>query len=318
MAAPVPDTVRGPVVDMEKGFFVEEIAEGLFWATEGAYQVMFLTTGQGVIVCDAPASIGGNILNAVSEVTNEPVTHVILGHSHSDHIGAANIFPSDATYIGHELTAETLRRHGDPRRPVPSVTFTDTYRLEVGNQTLVLDYKGVNHEPGNTFVYAPNQKVLFFVDVIFPGWVPFKNCAMTEDVPGFLKAHEDVLGYDFETIVAGHLTRLGTREDVEVQRDYFRDVRTSCETALRSINWMEVANEVGWDNLWVVFDAYLDRVAQTAAAEVTPKWLGRLAAADVFTEDHCWVMMESLRIDGGMVPGMSGMAEGGPEWAADR
>jgi hypothetical protein len=38
----------------------------------------------------------------------------------------------------------------------------------------------------------------------------------------------------------------------------------------------------------------------------------------VFTEDHCWAMVESLRIDAGMVPGMSGTAESGPEWAFDR
>jgi glyoxylase-like metal-dependent hydrolase (beta-lactamase superfamily II) len=171
---------------MQKGYLVEEIGDGLYWATEGAYQVMFLATGQGVIVCHAPASIGGNILNAIAEVTSQPVTHVILGHSHSDHIGAASSFPGEVTYIGHELTAATLRRHQDPRRPVPSLTFTDAYTLEVGSQTLVLDYRGVNHEPGNIFVYAPRQRVLFFVDVIFPGWVPFKNCAMTEDVPGFL------------------------------------------------------------------------------------------------------------------------------------
>jgi hypothetical protein len=29
-------------------------------------------------------------------------------------------------------------------------------------------------------------------------------------------------------------------------------------------------------------------------------------------------MMESLRIDGGMVPWMSGTAEAGPRWTADR
>lgn len=118
---------------------------------------------------------------------------------------------------------------------------------------------------------------------------------VTEEVlPDASKVHggglakRAVLGYEFDTLVAGHLTRLGMREDVEVQRDYIRDVRTACESALRSINWMDVANDVGWDNLWVVFDAYLDRLAEAAAAEVTPKWLGKLAAVDVFTEDHCW------------------------------
>lgn len=318
MAAPVPETVRGPAVDPQKGYFVEEIRDGVYWVTEGAYQVMFLTTGQGVIVVDAPPSIGENVMNAIAEVTAEPVSHVIYSHSHSDHIGAANMYPAEAEIIAHEEVANILRRHGDPRRPLPTVTFSDGYTLEVGNQKLLLEYKGVSHEPGNIFVYAPRQKVLMFVDVIFPGWVPFKNMAMTEDPLGCLQSHDHVLEYDFETIVAGHLTRLGTPEDVRVQREYMHDVKHACERALRSVNWMDLAQETGWENLWLLFDMYLDRIAQTAAAEVVPKWTGRLGAADVFTEDHCWVMMESLRIDAGMLPGPKGVVDEETWWTVRR
>jgi glyoxylase-like metal-dependent hydrolase (beta-lactamase superfamily II) len=126
MAAPLPDTAQGPVVDTERGFLVDEIGDGLCWVTEGVYKMMFLATGEGVIVADAPPSIGGNILNAIAEVTNEPITHVILGHSHSDHIGAANIYPADATHIGHELTAKTLKRHGGPEGRLPSIRSLST------------------------------------------------------------------------------------------------------------------------------------------------------------------------------------------------
>jgi hypothetical protein len=143
----------------------------------------------------------------------------------------------------HELTAETLKHRQDPRRPNSSVTFTDTYALEVGSQTLELDYEGVNTSQATSRV-RPKQKVRFFVDVVFPDWAPFRNRDMTEDAPGFLRAHDDVLGCDFDTIVAGHLTRLGAGEDVETQRDYFRGVRSACEAAMRSINWMQVAGEV--------------------------------------------------------------------------
>ena len=48
---------------------------------------------EGVIVVDAPPSIGENILAAIAEVTDEPITHVIYSHSHADHIGAAGIYP---------------------------------------------------------------------------------------------------------------------------------------------------------------------------------------------------------------------------------
>ena len=100
--APVPAAALGPAIDPTKGYFAEEIRDGLYWATDGIYQVMFLTTGEGVIVVDAPMSIGGNLLKAISEVTNEPVTHVIYSHYHRDHIGAASIYPSDAAIIAHE------------------------------------------------------------------------------------------------------------------------------------------------------------------------------------------------------------------------
>ena len=57
--------------------------------------------------------------------------------------------------------------------PIPTVTFTKNYTLQIGNQSLKLDYYGVNHLPGNIYIYAPKQKVLMLVDVVFPGWVPF-------------------------------------------------------------------------------------------------------------------------------------------------
>ncbi len=88
---------------------------------------MFLTTGEGVVAIDAPPTIGDNYLNAVAEVTDEPVTHVVYSHSHSDHIGTASLFPSNATYIASEDTAAILRRIDDPRgqcRHAPSRTAT--------------------------------------------------------------------------------------------------------------------------------------------------------------------------------------------------
>jgi hypothetical protein len=81
--------------------------------------------------------------------------------------------------------------------------------LQLGNQTLELNYYGDNHMPGNLFIHAPNQKALMLVDVVFPGWVPFLYLAIADNVTGFIKAHDIALdNYDFDTFVGGHLTRL--------------------------------------------------------------------------------------------------------------
>ena len=109
---PVPAGARGPAIPAS-GYLVEEIAGGLYWVTEGAYQTIFLTTGQGVILVDAPPSIGPNLALVIAEVTDEPVTHLVHTHHHTDHIGAAVLFP-DVTIIAHEATAELLTRSADP------------------------------------------------------------------------------------------------------------------------------------------------------------------------------------------------------------
>lgn len=82
--------------------------------------------------------------------------------------------------------------------PLPDVTFENEYTLSHGNQTPQLSYKGPNHQPGTIFIYAPSQKVLMLVDVVFPRWAPFAYLGEAEDVPGFVRAHDEILQYSFK------------------------------------------------------------------------------------------------------------------------
>jgi glyoxylase-like metal-dependent hydrolase (beta-lactamase superfamily II) len=309
-AAPIPDVARGVPVPQDKGYFVEEIREGLYWVTEGAYTTMFLTTGKGVIVVDAPPTIGDRMLKAIAEVTDEPITHVIYSHSHADHIGAAGMYPKNATYIAHEDTQAQLARMKDAKRPfpygmfvggssvpMPTVSFTDSYTLRIGDQTLKLEYRGDDHEPGNIYVYAPKQKVLLKIDIIFPGWTPFKGLAVAEDTPGYLKAHDVILSYDFDALVAGHWGRLATRKDVEVQREYIQDIQANAGKALQTVDFYAIAKDTGFQNTALLFDTYLDAVTQKCADLTESKWISRLGGVDIWTFDHCYQVIMALRID---------------------
>jgi glyoxylase-like metal-dependent hydrolase (beta-lactamase superfamily II) len=235
---------------------------------------------------------------------------VIYSHSHADHIASAGMYPADATYIAHEETAAKLAGNAGSDRPYgfgaflggssvpePTVTFTDKFTLNVGNQTLELEYRGPNHEAGNIFIYAPRQKVLMLVDVIFPGWSPFKDLAVTESTPAYVRAHDDVLSFDFETFIGGHLTRMGTREDVEIQKQYVLDMRANAAQALQTVDFFAIAQETGFENLWLLFDTYLDAVSEECAQLTLDSWAGRLGGAEVFTASHCFRLVESLRIN---------------------
>ena len=135
------------------------------------------------------------------------------------------------------------------------------------------------------------------VDVVFPGWTPFKDLAMAQDVPAFLAAHDKILEYDFDTYVGGHLTRLGTREDVKIQKEYFQDVQNNAALANQQVSFMKIAQKFGFENPWLVFQIYADTITQQCADETVPKWIDKLGGVDLFTYDHCWKISESQRID---------------------
>lgn len=300
----IPESAKGPAIP-EKGYLVEEIRDNLYWVTDGSYNTMFLVTDEGVVAIDAPPSIGQNYLKAIAEVTDKPVTYVIYSHGHLDHIGAAGVFPRNATYIAQEATASELQRamnlasNTSTIPPVPTVTFANNYTLQIGNQTLDLDYYGDNHMPGNLFIYAPNQKTLMLVDVVFPGWVPFVYLAISSDVAGFIKSHDIALNnYDFDTFVGGHLTRLGTHDDVKTQQGFIKDLEKAAVKANSEVQFADIAAQVGsTSDTWLLYSKYIDAVDQNCVQTMLTKWEDRLGGAAAFMPTHCFTMTAAGRVD---------------------
>jgi len=134
--APIPRPALGPALN-EQGYYVGRVERNLYWVTDGTYQSAFLTTSDGVVLLDAPPTIGHNIRRAVDEIASangvsNKVTHLIYSHHHADHVGAASLFNGDVARIGHEETRNLLLRDDDPTRPAPEETFQDKRTLEIG------------------------------------------------------------------------------------------------------------------------------------------------------------------------------------------
>jgi glyoxylase-like metal-dependent hydrolase (beta-lactamase superfamily II) len=295
--APVPPPAKGPAIP-KSGYLVQEIAERTYWLTDGLYQMMFLATAAGVVAVDAPPTIGRNILRAIAGVTKARVTHAIYSHHHADHTGAMALYDGARFYAHHEV-AGLLRQVPDPNRPLPDVTFDDHLAVKVGEDRVELAYHGPNHSPGNIFAYLPAQRVLMLVDIVFPGWVPFAYLAESQNIPGWLEAPTQALGYPFQTFIGGHLTRLGTRDDVTIQQEYVADLKAEAANAIDTFDVRTVYKSVDPTNPWAVFNAYLDDVAVQASSAVVPRWTSRLGGADVYTQDNAYQLVESLRIDYG-------------------
>lgn len=293
----VPASALGPTVDPAKGYRRQDLGGGLYMVTDNAYQSMFLVYDHGVVVVDAPPSYAAHIPEAIAEVTAKPITHVVYSHSHADHIAGVKSLGGHPAIIAHEETKRLLERAADPNRPLPTVTFRDRYKLRVGKQVLELSYHGDAHEPGNIFIYAPAQRVLMVVDVVFPGWMPWRRFAVAHDVPGHFAQVEEIRKMNWDTFIGGHVARTGTHADVDVQADFEGDLRQAAAAALASTPAGVGVDPLDKGNPWAVFDDYIDRVAVKCVNALSPRWSPKLAGFDVYIWDQCYAMEQSLRID---------------------
>jgi hypothetical protein len=72
------------------------------------------------------------------------------------------------------------------------------------------------------------------------------------------------------TFIGGHLTRLGTRDDVVIQQEYVADLKAQAASAIDTFNVAGVYKSVDPANPWAIFRGYLDGVAAQAANAVVP------------------------------------------------
>jgi glyoxylase-like metal-dependent hydrolase (beta-lactamase superfamily II) len=299
---PVPEAAFGPALNAH-GYYVGRIERNLFWVTDGTYQSAFLATPGGVVLFDAPPTIGHNLRRAVDEVAEQEgvsntVTHLVYSHHHADHAGAANLFGDDIVRIGHVETRRLLLRDNDVTRPAPDVTFEDSYTLQVGGECIKLDHHGPNHSPDNIFIHFPDHDTLMLVDIVNSGWVPIYNLNLSEDVPGYIDAPDWALNYPWRHYVGGHLGRLGTRDDLVLHRHYIADIVDSAHAALASVDPTPYFVKYG-ANVWAGVDGYLDAVTAHAAAPIIEKYTGVLGAADVpaFINSTTFTILQSIRLD---------------------
>ncbi|MFZ3555908.1 MBL fold metallo-hydrolase [Streptomyces sp. BH055] len=290
------------------GYHVEELRGGFYWVTSAGYDAAFVVTEEGVVAIDAPPTLGENMLAAIEDVTDRPVTHVIYSHWHADHIGAASVFGPDVEIVAHRITKELLERFPDPKRPLPTRTFDDELVLEVGGVSLQLSYRGENHCPGNIFIYAPQQKVLTAVDIVSPGSVTFMHCDASQNISGWYEAQSQILEYDFDYFVGGHHMHYGTYEQVKLCVEYFADVLDGATAAVerfsRSDALADIVTGTGWDRIFVGTENWISSMANYTTRHVLEKetsdgrlWWERLAGATTQTKYHAYTVLESIRLE---------------------
>lgn len=295
---------RAWAVDSKKGVETRKVADGVFVVTDGVWQSAFVVTDAGVIVFDAPETYAAKIRAEITAVTSQPITTLVYTHIHKDHIGGSAAFTDikGLEIVALRGVAEFLAEKNDPARLKPTRTFDDQLVLARGGTRIELRAAHYHSDEGDLIVYIPRARFLMAIDTLAPGYGPFQGFDITSNFHEYLHVFDALLKYDFDVFVGGHLTHPGNRADVEVAREFTRDVyetvkRVHGQTDLMGV-FGDTATQIGgFDNKYLLFKRFLDVVTERATAEIEQRWMGRLAGIDVFAEDHVRTALLYVRWD---------------------
>ena len=290
-------------VDPSLGYAMKDVGGGVYVLSDNGWQSAFLVTDDGVIVFDAPASFGKRILSAIAKVTDQPIKMLVYSHIHKDHIGGSAAFKNikGLQIVALEGVADFLREMNDPDRLVPNVTFKSAKTITLGGKTVELTRHFYHSNEGDLFIYVPQAKFLMAIDCVTSGYAPFMGFDITTNFREYLKVFDELLAYKFDTFVGGHLTDIGTREDVEITKEFTYDVYNTVKRVHNEMDQSavvaEAAKTIGPDNEFLLFKVLLDRVAHDADAELLARWINRLAGVDVWLDSHVRAALIYVRWD---------------------
>lgn len=172
---------------------------------------LFIVTSDGVLVADGQGNTEETqrMIDAIGEVTDQPITHVVICSDHGDHTAGNSAFPEDATFLAHPTSLANLQASANrPNRsadapPVvmPTELVDDRKVLQLGDKEIHVLFLGHAHTGGDLVVYLPEEKILFmsetYLNRIFPAmrsahpseWVAMIERAQAMDVDVYVPGH---------------------------------------------------------------------------------------------------------------------------------
>lgn len=204
---------------------------------------------------------------SIADATDKPVSHVVYSHEHYDHIRGGQIFAGEGVeFIAHEKCLDTFDYVPDADVVPPTMTYEDTYSLDLGGPKIELLYLGRNHGDCMTITHFPDEKLLFVVDMLAEQSLPFGS--LPDYYPGDTeRTLREILALDFERVARGHASPVVGRDVVESTHAYWADLMTAVKQELDAgtsafdvITTVELPQYQDWQNYDRWFELHVERV----------------------------------------------------------
>ncbi|MBP2611476.1 glyoxylase-like metal-dependent hydrolase (beta-lactamase superfamily II) [Rhizobium pusense] len=194
----------------------------------------------GLVLVDAGISVSQKqMTKALSDISPDPVSHLINTHWHFDHADGNPWIGSDgAKIIAHENTRKHLsqvQRVEDwdynflplARSGVPQHVFSKEHTLKLNGNTLDLKYYGPAHTDGDIYVMFGDADVLHAGDTYWNGIYPFIDHSTGGSIDGMIAASDANLAAstDKTIIIPGHGNPVSNRAELSDFRNMLVSIR---------------------------------------------------------------------------------------------
>jgi len=172
----------------EKKITFDEVGEGL-WAftAEGDPNSGVIIGDDSVMIVEAQATprLAGKVIEKVREVTDKPISHVVLTHYHAVRVLGASAYAADQIIMGETARAMVVERGQEdwdsefqrfprlfeghesiPGLTYPTTTFSDDMTVYLGNRRVDLMHVGRAHTAGDIVIHVPDENVMFTGDIV--------------------------------------------------------------------------------------------------------------------------------------------------------
>lgn len=192
------------------------------------------------MIDDQYAPLTPAILEAIGNLTDQPVKFVLNTHWHGDHTGGnENLGKAGAIIVAHDkvrerMSTEQFRKLIGGRTPpaadaaLPIVTFNDRISFFMNDDEIHVFHVAPAHTDTDSLVYFASADVLHTGDVFFNKRFPFIDVDLGGSIDGVI--HAVNLALEMTTgetrIIPGH-GPLASRQDLQDYRDILLTVRNS-------------------------------------------------------------------------------------------
>ena len=172
----------------EKVITFDEIGDGLYaFTAEGDPNSGVIIGDDSVMIVEAQATprLAGKVIEKVREVTDKPISHVVLTHYHAVRVLGASAYGADQIIMSDRARAMVVERGQEdwdsefqrfprlfeghesiPGLTYPTTTFSDSMTVFLGKRRVDIKQIGRAHTAGDAVIHVPDQNVMFTGDIV--------------------------------------------------------------------------------------------------------------------------------------------------------